>query len=176
MNIILFGVQGSGKGTQAKLLTEKTGLAHINVGDIFRMNVKNKTELGKTVLEYMNRGDLIPDKYVLGMVKNALNEAKNGFILDGFPRNPEQGTFLLENFSIDKIVLLDLDDEVAKKRLLARRICNNCKKDYNMLYNPPKKEGVCDVCGGEVVRRKDDNEEDAFKNIMNIFEGGNYWR
>jgi len=159
MNVILFGVQGSGKGTQAKILSEKTGLKHITTGDLFRENIENKTELGKKVLEFIEKGDLVPDKYVLEIVQDALDNISTGFILDGFPRNPSQGEFLLAKYKIDKVILLELTDEVSVKRLLARRLCKKCKKDYNTLYKLPKKDGICDDCGGEVVQRKDDNEE-----------------
>ncbi|MCD4818971.1 MAG: nucleoside monophosphate kinase [Candidatus Cloacimonetes bacterium] len=158
MNVILFGVQGSGKGTQAKILSEKTGLKHVTTGDLFRENIENKTELGKKVLEFIEKGDLVPDKYVLEIVQDALDNLSTGFILDGFPRNPSQGEFLLKKYNIDKVVLLELTDDVSVKRLMARRLCKDCKTDYNMLYKLPKKEGICDLCGGEVIQRKDDNE------------------
>ena len=158
MNIILIGIQGSGKGTQAKLLQEKFGWTHITTGDLFRENIKNRTELGKIAQTFTDKGELVPDKYVFKIIEDALSKAEKGFILDGFPRNLEQAEFLLKKIRIDKVILLDLSDEVAIKRVSARRICSNCKADYNLLYHQPELEGICDICGGKIIQRKDDTE------------------
>jgi adenylate kinase len=158
MKLVLIGIQGSGKGTQAGILSSKYGIKHINVGEIFRNNIKNETEIGKKIKEYVNNGKLVPDEIVIQMVKEVLDENEN-FILDGFPRNINQAEFLVSNYHIDKVVNLLLPDEISKKRLLARRVCENCKADYNLIYKPPKKEGICDICGGKLIRRKDDTEE-----------------
>ncbi len=158
MKIILIGIQGSGKGTQASILSSKYGFKHINVGEIFRSNIKNNTEIGKKIKEYVNAGKLVPDDIVIQMVKQELDKYDN-FVLDGFPRNLNQAQFLVDNVKIDKVINLLLPDEISKKRLLARRVCENCKADYNLIYKPPKKEGVCDICGGKLIRRKDDTEE-----------------
>ncbi len=165
MNIILIGIQGSGKGTQAKLLNEKYGWKHITTGNLFRSNIEAVTELGKKAKEFIDKGELVPDKYVFLIVKDALEKAVDGFILDGFPRNMEQVRFLKENFDIQRIVLLELPDIKAVERLTARRNCAVCKKDYNILFKKPHKEGVCDVCGGELVIRDDDTEEAIRKRI-----------
>ncbi|MBT3169346.1 MAG: nucleoside monophosphate kinase [Candidatus Cloacimonetes bacterium] len=158
MNIILIGIQGSGKGTQAKLLTKKYGWKHITTGEIFRENINQKTNLGLQAKSYIEKGELVPDSIVYEIVSDAIQKANNGFILDGFPRNLEQTEFLLENFKIDKVVLLELSDEKAIERVMARVNCDSCGKDYNLLFSKPKNDGICDNCGGKIVRRKDDNE------------------
>ncbi len=165
MNIILIGIQGSGKGTQAKILKDKFGWEHITTGDLFRQNLEQGTEVGIKAKAYMDRGELVPDKYVYQIVKTALTEAKNGFILDGFPRNLEQSNFLQENIKIDKAVLLELSDEKAIERIVSRRNCEKCKKDYNLLFKKPAVDGICDVCGGKIVQREDDNEVAINKRI-----------
>ena len=164
MKVILIGIQGSGKGTQASILSSKYGFQHINVGEIFRNNIKNETEIGKKIKKYVNSGKLVPDDIVIQMVKEELDKYEN-FVLDGFPRNINQAEFLMKNVKIDKVINLILPDEVSKKRLLARRVCEKCKADYNLIYKPPKKEGICDICGGKLVRRKDDTEEAIQKRL-----------
>lgn len=165
MNIVLIGVQGSGKGTQAKLLVEKTGWKHVTTGDLLRDNIARETELGLTAKSFMDKGELVPDKYVFEIVRVALQSLDDGFILDGFPRNRKQLDFLNENFKIDFAILLDLSDAKARERLMARRHCQNCKKDYNLLFSRPAVDGVCDVCGGKIVVRADDNEAAINKRI-----------
>ena len=165
MNLILIGIQGSGKGTQAKLLQEKFGWLHITTGDLFRENIKNQTELGKIARTFSDKGELVPDKYVFKIVEDALSKTEKGFILDGFPRNLEQTEFLLKKIPIDKVVLLELNDNVAVKRVTARRMCIDCKADYNLLFHPSKIEGVCDNCGGKIIQRKDDTEQAIKKRL-----------
>ena len=165
MNIILIGIQGSGKGTQAKLLNEKYSWEHITTGDLFRKNIEAATELGITAKNFIDKGELVPDKYVFLIVKDALKKAVDGFVLDGFPRNMDQVRFLQENFDIQQVVLLELSDDKAVERLTARRNCAVCKRDYNILFKKPQQEGICDVCGGELVIRDDDTEEAIRKRI-----------
>lgn len=165
MNIILIGIQGSGKGTQAKLLSDRFGWKHVTSGDLFRKNIEQRTKLGIVVKKYIDAGELVPDKYVLEMISDALNNAPDGFILDGFPRNIEQVLFLVDNFKIDYAILLELSDEKAIERLMARRNCKICKKDYNVLFKKPKVPGICDECGGELVQRDDDNKDAISKRI-----------
>jgi adenylate kinase len=165
MNIILIGIQGSGKGTQAQLLSKKSGWEHINVGDLFRRNIEQKTELGIKAKTFIDKGELVPDKYVFDVVEEAILKAKNGFILDGFPRNIEQLKFLTENIHIDKVILLVLDDKIAIKRISARRNCERCKKVYNIIYNRPHLYGYCDECGSPLIQRDDDNEIAVAKRI-----------
>ncbi len=173
MNIVLIGVQGSGKGTQAKLLVEKTGWKHITTGDLLRDNIAQKTEMGMKAKEFMDKGELVPDKYVFEIVRIALQSQREGFILDGFPRNQKQLDFLRANFNIDYAVLLDLPDDKAIRRLTARRHCEDCKKDYNLLFKPPQVDGICDVCGGKIVRRADDNEMAINKRIEKFHQETN---
>ena len=169
MNILLIGIQGCGKGTQAKILEEKFGWKHITTGNLLRESIENKTELGLAAKKFMDEGELVPDKYVFQIVEDALTNAKNGTILDGFPRNMEQLKYLEKNFTIDKVVLLELSDEKALERVSSRRNCVDCKKDYNLLYSKPKVEGICDVCGGKIVQRDDDYESAILKRIEKFY-------
>jgi len=159
MNIIMMGIQGCGKGTQAAQISEKYNLAHINVGNLFRKNIAEKTELGLNAKSYIDKGELVPDKFVYGILDDAIEKSSTGFVLDGFPRNMEQLDHLLNKYMIDKVILLDLPDEIALKRISARRHCVDCKKDYNLIFNKPAAEGLCDACGGKVIQREDDNEK-----------------
>ena len=158
---VIAGVQGCGKGTQAKMLADGFGLVHISVGDIFRWNVQNKTKLAAKVKRIMESGQLVPDGIVIDLVQERLEEHdwNHGFILDGFPRNKPQAEFFLENYDVDAVIHIEVPDRVVMDRILARRLCKSCKRDYNLLFSPPAVEGVCDNCGGEVVARPDDNEE-----------------
>jgi len=159
MNIIIMGIQGCGKGTQAVRVSKKYNLAHINIGNLLRKNIIEKTELGLNAKSYIDKGDLVPDKYVYEILDAAIEEASTGFILDGFPRNMEQLDHLLKKYKIDKVILLDLTDEIALKRISGRRNCVDCKKDYNLVFSKPAVEGVCDDCGGKLIQREDDNEK-----------------
>ena len=165
MNIVLIGVQGSGKGTQAEILAEKFGWKHINIGEIFRENIEQKTALGLEAQSYIDKGELVPDKLVFQLIESVLKNARNGFVLDGFPRNMKQAEYLTEHFRIDKVILLDLSDNTAVKRLTSRRVCENCGAVYNLLFKKPKVEGICDICGGKLIQRKDDTEEVISKRI-----------
>jgi adenylate kinase len=170
MNIIMIGIQGSGKGTQAGRLREKYGWEHVNVGDAFRMNIVEKTQLGVAAKSFIDKGELVPDKYVYGIVEDALNKASGGFILDGFPRNMKQADFLIKKFKIDHVVIFDLEDEIAVKRLTHRRLCQDCKTDYNLKSNKPKVQGICDKCGGKLMIRDDDHLEAINKRIEKFHE------
>lgn len=158
MNIIVIGIQGCGKGTQAALVSEKRGWAHINIGNLLRKHIIENTELGKTAKAYIDKGELVPDELVYGVLDDAIRKSPQGFILDGFPRNLEQLDYLLAHYTIDKVIQLDLSDEIAIQRISARRNCVDCKKDYNLIFNKPANDGSCDVCGGKLVQREDDNE------------------
>ncbi|KQC07531.1 MAG: hypothetical protein APR54_00785 [Candidatus Cloacimonas sp. SDB] len=170
MNLIIMGIQGCGKGTQAALISEKYDLDHINIGNAFRKNIAQKTKLGQEVKAYIDKGELVPDSYVYGILDDAISQAENGFILDGFPRNLEQLDYLLQKYTIDKVILLDLPDEIAIRRISARRNCVKCKKDYNLIYNKPKVEGICDVCGGRLVQREDDNEATVARRLQKFHQ------
>ena len=166
MNIILLGPPGGGKGTQAKKIVEKYGIPHIATGDILREAVAKGTELGKKAKEYMEKGQLVPDEVVIGLIEERLKESdcEKGFILDGFPRTVAQAEALekvLENMGrkIDHVIDIEVPEEELLKRLTGRRTCKKCGAMYHIVFNPPKQEGICDKCGGELYQRADDNEE-----------------
>ncbi len=158
---VIMGVQGSGKGTQSALLAADFDLVHIAVGDIFRWNVQNHTKLGAQVRRTMAAGELVGDDLAEGVVKNRLTQHdwNYGFIIDGFPRNERQAEFFLESYDIDGVIDLELPDSEVRRRVMARRLCENCGMDYNLIANSPRVEGQCDVCGGKLIQREDDTEE-----------------
>jgi adenylate kinase len=158
---IIMGVQGSGKGTQAKLLAERLDLEHISVGDIFRWNVQHHTKLGAQVRRSVAAGELVSDDLVASVVNRRLSEHdwNVGFILDGFPRNQPQARFFLESYDLDAVILLEVPDQLVTERILSRRLCSACGMDYNLISHRPAVVGVCDVCGGQLVARADDTPE-----------------
>ncbi len=170
LKIAMFGPQGSGKGTQAAMLAKKYNLPALSTGDIFRSEIKKQTDLGKSVESLINGGRLVPDeitnKIVLGEL--AKEKYKNGFILDGYPRNMNQLAALEKNIGLDWAILLAISDEEVVKRLASRRVCSNCGAIYNILNKPPQKEEVCDLCGGKLLMRDDDKPE-AIKKRLAIF-------
>ena len=179
MNIIMMGAQGTGKGTVAGIISEKTGWPQISTGDIFRKNIEEKTELGIEANKYISKGELVPDEITVPMVINRLNEddAKNGFILDGFPRTIEQAEKLTQildekNQKIDLVINLTTPREETIERILTRRVCSNqeCKATYNLVMHPPKVEGVCDKCGAPLVQRKDDSSREAINKRLEIYD------
>src|SRR6266540_4959150 len=149
------GVQGSGKGTQAKLLAQDFDLVHISVGDIFRWNVQYHTKIGAQVRRTMAIGELVDDELVESIVRDrlALHDWNYGFIVDGFPRNARQAEFFLESYDIDAVIVLELPDHEVQRRVLARRLCSQCGLDYNLIAYRPKTPDVCDVCGGRLAAR-----------------------
>ena len=158
---IIMGPQGSGKGTQAKLLAKDFDLVHISVGDLFRWHVQNRTKLGTKVQRYMKEGRLVPDEMVSDIVKWRLDihDWRHGFVLDGFPRNAAQAEFFLENYDIDAVIAIELPEEAAIARMQSRRLCSGCGLDYNLIQLRPKVPDVCDNCGGRLVTRADDTPE-----------------
>ncbi len=163
LRLILLGPPGAGKGTQATRICQKYSIPHISTGDIFRKHIKEGTDFGKKAQEYMNKGELVPDDLVLEIAEARLMEedCKHGFLLDGFPRTVNQAEqldiFLNErNLSIDKVLDIDIDKEVLMTRLIGRRVCRSCGATYHVINMPSKKEGICDVCGGELYQRSDD--------------------
>jgi adenylate kinase len=156
---IIMGVQGSGKGTQAKLLASSFDLEHISVGDIFRWNVQHHTKLGAQVRRALAAGELVADELVETVVHRRLSEHdwNFGFIIDGFPRNQPQARFFLESYDIDAVILLEVPDRVVEERILSRRLCSRCGLDYNLISHRPATVDVCDMCGGPLVARPDDS-------------------
>ncbi len=166
MNLILLGPPGAGKGTQAKKIVEKYGIPHIATGDILRDAVAKGTELGKKAKEYMDRGELVPDDIVIGIVKERLQQpdCEKGFLLDGFPRTLKQAEALDEMLKelgkkIDAVIYIDVPEEEIVKRIVNRRTCRKCGAVYHLIYAPPKEPNKCDKCGGELYQRDDDKEE-----------------
>ncbi len=166
MNLILLGPPGAGKGTQAVRISEAYGIPHVSTGDIFRENLKKGTELGLRAKEYMDRGELVPDEVVIGIVRERLLEedCAHGFVLDGFPRTVAQadalkGILAEMGKAIDHVLNIRVPDELVVERLTARRTCRECGAVYHLVYDPPREEGRCDSCGGELYVRDDDREE-----------------
>ncbi len=175
MRLILLGAPGAGKGTVAKMLTDIDGSVQISTGDILRAAVKEGTELGKEAQGYMERGELVPDSLIMGIMEERLqqDDCKQGFLLDGFPRTipqAEELDKLLDRLGItlDGVVNLNVPREVILDRLTTRRTCEDCGAIYNVKSNPPKVEGVCDKCGGKVVQRADETEE-AISKRLDVF-------
>ncbi len=158
---IIMGPQGSGKGTQAKLLADDLKLVHISVGDIFRWNIQAHTKLAARIKRIVDTGDLVSDEIVEQIVRDRLDihDWNYGFILDGFPRSESQASFFLESYDIDAVIYINVPDDVVMNRALARRICSQCGLDYNLIHHRPEIDGVCDVCDGTLVAREDDTEE-----------------
>ena len=172
MKIIMLGAPGAGKGTQAKKIAEKYQIPHISTGDIFRANIKNGTELGKKAKTYMDQGLLVPDELVCDLVVDRVKQedCKNGYILDGFPRTIPQAESLDEALgqmgeSLDYAINVHVPDEHIVNRMSGRRACVGCGATYHIVYAPTKKEGVCDVCGAELILRDDDKPETVQKRL-----------
>lgn len=162
MNLILLGAPGAGKGTQAENICEKLSIPAISTGNIIREAIKNGTKVGLEAKRYIDSGDLVPDEVVIGIIKERLeqDDCKNGFILDGFPRTIPQAEALdAMNVRIDTVLEIDVADEKVVSRLSGRRICEKCGASYHIEYKKPKVENVCDLCGANLVMRKDDNPE-----------------
>ena len=154
------------------MLKEYLKLIHISVGDIFRWNIQNRTKLGARVKRLIASGQLVSDDVVAEVVRDRLNQHdwNYGFILDGFPRNRPQAEFFLENYDIDAVILIDVPDEVVMERILARLLCSQCGLDYNLIFHRPVQSNTCDVCGGKLIRRTDDNEESIRSRLKDYHE------
>lgn len=175
MFIVLMGPPGAGKGTQAEKLTKEFALIHVSTGDIFRNAVKEGTEMGRKAKEYMDKGELVPDEIVLGIVKERLSkpDCEDGVLLDGFPRTIEQAEALdevLEDLKMktDAVINIDVNEEELIARLTGRRVCRNCGATYHIKFNPPKVRNICDHCSGELYQRSDDTI-DTVKERLNVY-------
>jgi adenylate kinase len=166
MNLILMGLPGAGKGTQAERIVEKYGLPHISTGDMFRAAIKEETELGKKAKAFMDSGELVPDDVTIGIVRERLGkpDCQKGFLLDGFPRTTEQAVALDQMLAdthrhIDAVLYIKVNREKLMARLTGRRICSQCGATFHIVFNPTRVDGVCDKCGGALMQRKDDHED-----------------
>ena len=175
MNLVMLGPPGAGKGTQAALLAEKLGIPHVASGDLFREALKEQTELGLTAQSYMDRGELVPDEVTIAMVEERLarSDCDGGVILDGFPRTIEQAGALKgllhdQEKVIDAAIFIDAAEDELVRRLSSRWTCRNCQAIYNVISNPPREEGRCDICGGELYQRADDVPE-TVRNRIRVY-------
>jgi len=176
MRFIFLGAPGSGKGTQSKRVASELAILQLSTGDILREAVKNQTEVGKEAKKFMDAGDLVPDEIIVGIIKDrtAENDCEKGFILDGFPRTVEQANALQNMFqqlnqSLDKVVYLEIDPEKVVERLTGRRVCSACGAEFHLQFKTPKQEGICDVCGKDLMHRSDDHE-DKIRNRLKNYE------
>ncbi|MCH1626062.1 adenylate kinase [Fredinandcohnia quinoae] len=193
MNLVLMGLPGAGKGTQAEQIVEKYNIPHISTGDMFRAAIKEGTELGLKAKSFMDKGELVPDEVTIGIVRERLSkdDCENGFLLDGFPRTVPQAEALEQILSeldklIDYVINIDVNQDILLERLTGRRICKSCGSTYHLVFNPPHEEGKCDKCGGELYQRADDNEETVgtrlevnvkqSKPLLDFYEGKGYLR
>ncbi len=170
MKLVLLGKPGSGKGSEAELLAKTLKVPQISMGDILRSIEREKTEIGRMVSAYIDKGELVPDELAMTIFKERISkpDCKKGLLLDGFPRYLEQANELDKLMKIDKAIYLDVPDDLIIKRLSNRRSCSNCGAVYNLITNPPKKEGVCDKCGKDLYIRNDDKPE-TIKNRLKIY-------
>ena len=175
MNLMLFGAPGAGKGTQAKFLIEKYGIPQISTGDILRAAISEGTEMGMEAKKFIEAGQLVPDSTIIGIIKDrlAMEDCKKGFILDGFPRTLAQAEALEVlmkdmGISLDKVISLNVPDELITDRITGRRMCKECGASFHVEFNPSKEEGKCDYCGGELYIRKDDTAE-TVKNRLEAY-------
>lgn len=177
MKLVILGPPGAGKGTQAEYIVERYNIPHISTGDIFRENIKNNTELGKEAKSYMDKGLLVPDDLVIALVEDRLNkaDAKEGFLLDGFPRTVAQAVSLdsildKNNDKLTKVINISVDPEILIERAVGRRVCKTCGMTYHVKFNPPKEEGICDKDGTNLIQRDDDTEETVKTRISVYFD------
>lgn len=177
MKLVILGPPGAGKGTQAEYIVERYNIPHISTGDIFRENIKNNTELGKKAKSYMDKGLLVPDELVIELVEDRINkdDAKEGFLLDGFPRTVAQAVSLdsildKNDDKLTKVINISVDPEILIERAVGRRVCKTCGMTYHVKFNPPKEEGICDKDGTKLIQRDDDTEETVKTRISVYFD------
>ena len=176
MKIVLLGPPGAGKGTQAKSISNRYSIPHISTGDIFRKNISEETPLGIEAKQYIDNGQLVPDEVTINMVKDRLTweDCKNGYLLDGFPRTVAQAEALQEfldsrNENLDTALCIEVPSSFILERMTGRRVCLSCGDSYHIKLNPPAVDGVCDVCGNNIIQRKDDVEE-TVKERLDVYE------
>ena len=177
MKLVILGPPGAGKGTQAEYIVKRYNIPHISTGDIFRENIKYNTELGKKAKSYMDKGLLVPDELVIELVEDRLNkdDAKEGFLLDGFPRTVAQAVSLdsildKNDDKLTKVINISVDPEILIERAVGRRVCKTCGMTYHVKFNPPKEEGICDKDGTKLIQRDDDTEETVKTRISVYFD------
>jgi len=171
MKLILLGAPGAGKGTQAEIIASKLGIPTISTGNILREAIRNKTEIGLKAKSFMDRGDLVPDDVIIGIVVERVSneDCSNGYILDGVPRTIPQAEALEKSGVVfDHVVSIEIEDSIIEARMTGRRVCSKCGSSYHVVANPPKQEGICDSCGGELIRRKDDTP-DTVRSRLKVF-------
>lgn len=171
MKLVMFGPPGAGKGTVAVKLAQKLEIPHISTGDLFRAAIKNQTELGKKVKAILDSGALVPDEVTVDLVRERLtrSDTESGYILDGFPRTVPQAEALATITTLSGVINFDVDDEAIVSRLTGRRICSKCGFSHHVNFLPPRKEGVCDQCGGELIQREDDTEG-PIRNRLSVYQ------
>jgi len=167
--VVLLGPPGAGKGTQAKRIAAETGLVHLSTGDILRDEVARDTDLGREAKGVMDRGELVPDGLIMGMIGGRIAAAGSGFVLDGFPRTVAQAKSLETISPLDSVINIDLSRDEVVARLTARRVCKDCGRIYNLAFRPPSDPAKCEVCGGALFQR-DDDREDVIRNRYNVYE------
>ncbi len=170
MNIILIGPPGSGKGTQAFVIAEKYDVKHISTGDLFRDAIKNETPLGKEVKSILREGALVPDELTFSIVDEAIQATNGNAMLDGYPRTVPQAQLLDDKYSVDAVIYFEIAEQLLIDRLTGRRVCRDCGASFHVIANKPKVEGVCDLCGGELYQREDDNVESAQVRLKEYFD------
>lgn len=167
--IVMLGPPGAGKGTQAELLAKKLDIVHLDAGDILREEISKGTDLGEEAKKYVDRGELVPDKLIGDIMVERIKDNQEGYVLDGFPRTLKQAEILSSFDDVDVVVNIKLGKTTGVKRLSARRICKNCGKTYNLVYNPPEENGICDECGHKLYQRSDDKKE-VIENRFEIYK------
>jgi adenylate kinase len=166
---VFFGIQGSGKGTQAELLSEALNFQHINIGDLFREQVMQRTDLGLKVQDIIGRGELVPDDLVFEIVDRSLLPERRGIVFDGFPRTLNQARYLVKHFQVLRVFFLELGEQQAIARIASRRVCTICGQNFNLVSNKPKVENTCDECGGDLSIRNDDRPEAISKRLNEFY-------
>lgn len=167
---VFFGIQGSGKGTQAVLLSEELNFQHVNIGDLFREQVAQKTSLGRKVGEIISNGELVPDELVFEIIDSSLLPGREGIVFDGFPRTLVQAEYLVRHFEVLQVFFLELSESEAIKRISSRRICPNCGANFNLISDPPRQDDICDECGSELTMRKDDRPQAISRRFREFYE------